>query len=193
MVEVIIGGAIMLVGGVVGAVVQHLLQRMRNKDEREARREDILYDKISAKQLEAYQEAVRALYFMNVKWIQVVESEKKIWMLNKTKAEGEGEGTQRKRMEIEKTLYEEREAVLDDFIRILNEAREPDAKIRTYLPLESGEGFQRYGAKAVEKVKWVKGLGEQGKREDFELAKKFLENEYESVVAILREQMGIED
>ena len=64
MVEVIIGGTIALVSGAVGAVVQHLLQRMRNKDERKARREEIIYEK----QLSVFEDAVKTLAVMDNQW-----------------------------------------------------------------------------------------------------------------------------
>lgn len=192
MVEVIVGGAMMLVGGVVGAVVQHLLQRMRNKDARQARREDILYDKISAKQLEAFEDAVRVLYLMNSKWIDLVESSTKIWRLGKT--EVEGEEAQRERMETLRALSVEDCAMIDDFEGILDKSQETIAMIGAYLPSETVEAFIKCCRKSTENLKWVEGLEREGGVEkDFKLAKEILVNELESAVASLREHMDIKD
>ena len=63
MIELIIGGALTLVGG----LFQHLYQRMRNKDERKARWEGI----VNEKRLEALEEAVRTLASINDLWVDV--------------------------------------------------------------------------------------------------------------------------
>ena len=194
MIEVIVGGALMLVGGVVGAVVQHLLQRMRNKDEREARREDILYDKISDKQLEAFDEATKALFLMDAVWIKVVEIKKKAWLLHKTK--GTREGEELRRRETLRVLGKERDAEIDEFMIILEETRDTGAKMGAYLPSVSIEAFQKYIVKAIENTKWlveVVGEGEGGEEEDFKLAKELLKSEHESALASLREHMGIKE
>ena len=194
MIEVIVGGALMLVGGVVGAVVQHLLQRMRNKDEREARREDILYDKISDKQLEAFDEATKALFLRDAVWIKVVEIKKKAWLLHKTK--GTREGEELRRRETLRVLGKERDAEIDEFMIILEETRDTGAKMGAYLPSVSIEAFQKYIVKAIENTKWlveVVGEGEGGEEEDFKLAKELLKSEHESALASLREHMGIKE
>ena len=64
MTELIIVGVISGVMALVGVGVQHLLQRMRNKDERRARREGIIYEK----QVDVFEEAVKTLAVMDNQW-----------------------------------------------------------------------------------------------------------------------------
>ena len=186
MTELIIVGVIGGVMALVGVVVEHLLQRMRNKDERESRREEIIYEK----QVGAFEEAVRVLYLANAELVGVVEMWNKIWLWSKKISEGEV--AERERWENQRTFASAK--TNGDIQRLLGESRETIAKTEAYLPLVAGEAFGRYSTQAMGNVGWVTGLiSGKGKEEDFKLAMNLLKNEYESAVAILREHMGIKE
>ncbi len=150
-------------------------ERKRAREAREARKEEMIYEK----QLVVLEEAIKYIAFMNTEAKRFVAVQEKLSASE---------------------LSEERSAVLEEanvIVRkmrsIHEESQEVEAKISTYLLLETEEAFAGYFVQALASVVEISerlGRGEDG---DVEGTKERLDVAYSATVLKMREHLGIRE
>ena len=179
LIEAVLGGLLVGIFTLLGVWVAGLQERKRAREAREADREADKEKMLYEKQLEVLEEAVKYLAFMNTEGKEFIAVHEKLEVIEPS----EERSATRKKLKV----------ILQKMRRIVEESREMEAKISTYLLLETAEAFNGYSVQAIASMEEMLerlGRGEDG---DVEGTKERLDVAYKASVLKMRGHLGIRE
>ena len=179
LIETLLGG---LLGGILallGVWLAGWQERKRGREAKEARKEEMLYEK----QLAVLEEVVKGLHFRNIEWKKFVGVHEKL-LANELSKKRLSE----KRLAV---LEEEEKVIAQKMVGITKGSIEMMAKSETYLPLETVQAFQECLVQTKEIVEGLRERMLQGEDGDVEGTKEQLDFWYMTTVLKMREHLGI--